>query len=227
MDDLSEEDETFEENENGSNEESEEEEVNYSHDSDESYSEEDDYDYLCAAMKRKHADEEQNAEANKGKRIHKSLRDDPRPIATPALRKKKEKELAENPSQKNTPKQLHPSIIAQPLINKEKEKEKELRDKERASTSNPNIETVETVEIDDSDPIILDSEENKNTNNTLTKLVNEKIKVDKPPGTSKQRTPRRLQMIANQEPYDVLKDLNSLKCNISILIFFTIKYDRI
>ena len=215
MDDFSE-DETFEEDADESNEESEEEDKNNSHDSDESYSEEDDYNYLCAAMKRKHNDEEQNAETNKGKRIHKSLRDDPRPIATPALRRKKEKELAEHPPQKNTPKQLHPSIIAQPLINKEKEKEKELRDKERASTSNPNIETVETVEIDESDPIILDSEENKNSNDTLTKLINEKTKVDKPPGTSKQRTPRRLQMIANQEPYDVLKDLNSLKCNINI-----------
>jgi len=137
-------------------------------------------------MKRKHIDGEQNVETNKGKKIHKSLRDDPRPIATPALRKKKEKELAANPSSKNVPKQLHPSIIAQPSINKEKEKEKEIQDKERASTSNSSIEAIEMVEIDDSDPIILDSEENKNTNtnNTLTKLVNEKRKVNKTSETS-------------------------------------------
>ena len=56
MDDFSEEDETFEEDADESNEESEEDENN-SPDSDESYLEEDEYDYLCAAMKRKHADE--------------------------------------------------------------------------------------------------------------------------------------------------------------------------
>jgi len=116
------------------------------------------------------------------------------------------------------PTQLHPSIIAQPLINKEKEKEKELRDKEHASTSNPNIEAVESVEIDDSDSIIPDRKEIQNTNDTLTKLENEKTQVDKPPEISKRRTSRRLQMIADQEPYDVIQDLNTLKCNININI---------
>jgi len=49
----------------------------------------------------------------------------------------------ENPKQKPTRSQIHPSILTQPLINKEKEKEKELRDKERGNTSKKQVYTIE------------------------------------------------------------------------------------
>ena len=42
--------------------------------------------HLCAAIKRKKDDK---LESSPGKKIHRSLKDNPRPIATPALRKKK------------------------------------------------------------------------------------------------------------------------------------------
>jgi len=120
----------------------------------------------------------------------------------------------ENPKQKPTRSQIHPSILTQPLINKEKEKEKELRDKERGNTSK---KQVYTIEIDESETnniidITSDNTPDNKTEQTLTKLVNDKI--NKSSTTKTARVPRILQMIANQKPYDVIENLNNIKCNI-------------
>ena len=170
--------------------------------------------YLCAAIKRKKDDK---LESSPGKKIHRSLKDNPRPIATPALRKKKENELMENPKQKSTRSQIHPSILTQPLINKEKEKEKELRDKERANTSKRQVKTIEIDKSETNNIIDITSNNtpDNTTEQTLTKLVNDKIK-NKSSITKTARVPRILQMIANQKPYDVIEDLNNIKCNITL-----------
>ena len=64
------------------------------------------------------------------------------------------------------------------LSNRRKEKEKgkgkEVSDTELASTS---TSPIEIVDIDETDHIIIDKDENSIQINTLNKLVNEKIKV--------------------------------------------------
>ena len=72
---------------------------------------------------------------NNEKRQRKSLKDNPTPIITPAIRKIKEKEIENRIIVKNK-NQLHPSIMAQPNINIEKAKEKQIRNKERANFGN-------------------------------------------------------------------------------------------
>jgi len=196
---------------------------------------------LIAAAKRKADEISQEEESkNQGKRRHKSLKDDPRPFATPALRKKKEKELAETPNIQINPNQIHPSIIAQPSINKEKAIEKELRDKERAESSNSS--SSKQVEINpDSDIELIDVEEdNLNASNstehepttqntshsnstkngkgnaTLAKLLDDKTNTNKPSEKKSTRIPKKVQMLTEGEEYDILKDLNQMKCNISV-----------
>ena len=145
-------------------------------------------DYLCAAIKRKLDKNTENFEVPKGKRAHRSLRDNPSPIVTPALRKEKENELIDKPKTQSTMTQIHPSIMAQPLIDKEKEKEKEIRNHERAKM----IENqVDTIEIDDPEVIVFDfkkgtidqtktdSSEKPITNQTITNLLKEKVAADK------------------------------------------------
>ena len=167
-------------------------------------------------MKRKLEKETDNSESNKEKRVRKSLKDNPRTIATPALRKKSENELREtqNSEPKSSPSQIHPSIIAQPLINKEKNKKKEIRDKERASTSEF---PVETIEIDEMESDINNQDESKEntTNQTLSKLVKEHAN-NKPTVSKSPRVQRIIQMIADQKPYNAIEDLNNIKCNITL-----------
>lgn len=176
--------------------------------------EEEIFNYLWAVVKRKLDKEDDKPEVNKGKKIHRSLKDDPKPIAIPALRKKRENELKDSPKQKSYQNQIHPSIMTQPLINKEKDKEKEIRDKERASTSEPPVEIIEVEEIE---PNIHTQNENKETtaNQTLKKLVkgstNNNSMVSKSP-----RVQKIIQMIADQKSYDVIEDLNNIKCNITL-----------
>ena len=200
---------------------------------------------MVAAFKRKRDNISKDHKGNQEKKIHKSLRDNPRPIVTPALRKKKENELKVNPTPKQTSSQIHPSIMSQPLINLEKQKEKEIRDKERASTSQSPMEItdidlsnrrkekekgkevsdtelaststspIEIVDIDETDHIISNNDENSIPNNTLNKLINDKLKVNKLPGNKIPRVPRKIQMIADHLPYNVIKDLNTTKCNIT------------
>ena len=182
-------------------------------------------DYLCAAIKRKLDRDTENSEVPKGKRTHRSLRDNPSPIVTPALRKKKENELIDKPKTQNTMTQIHPSIMAQPLIDKEKEKEKEIRNHERAKM----VENqVDMIEIDDPEVIVsdskkgtiaqtkVDSSEKPTTNQTITNLMKEKVAADKSAEKPLPRVPRIIKMIADQKPYDIIEDLNSIKCNITL-----------
>lgn len=50
-------------------------------------------------MKKKLDKEDDKSEINKGKKVHRSLKNYPKPITTPALKKKRENELRENPKQ--------------------------------------------------------------------------------------------------------------------------------
>jgi len=75
-------------------------------------------------------DNNSEKEENNSKKVHKSLKDNPSPFATPDLRKKKENEL-HNKSNKVYKNQILPSILTQPNINKEKQKENELRNMTR------------------------------------------------------------------------------------------------
>ena len=68
-------------------------------------------------LKKKRDNISKDHKGNQEKKIHKSLRDNPRPIVTPVLRKKKENELKDNLTPKQTSSQIHPSIMSQPLIN--------------------------------------------------------------------------------------------------------------
>ena len=181
--------------------------------------------YLCAALKRKLDKDADKVDGPTGKRAHRSLRDNPSPIVTPALRKKKENELLDKPKTQTKSTQIHPSILAQPLIDKEKEKEKEIRDQERAS---PQENQIDMIEIDDpevtvsssqketTDQAKADSPEKLTTNQTITNLLKEKVAVDKPAETSLPRVPRIIKMIADQKPYDIIEDLNTIKCNITL-----------
>jgi len=59
-------------------------------------------------------------EANQGKRIHNSIKDNLPSIVRPFFWKKKEKELEANSILKQVTHKIHPSIMAQSLIGKEK-----------------------------------------------------------------------------------------------------------
>jgi len=186
--------------------------------------------YLVAATKRKREQisKEHAIEKNQEKRPHRSLKDNPRPFATPAMRKKEERELEniEIPPPKS---QIHPSIMTQPLIHKEKEKEKELKEKEIRmigdEQSRSKIKGKEPLSeneaINDDDMIDSGISEDNNTQDTtksskelqtLNKLVQSQ-EIDEKPKTS--RISRNIQMINGNEEYDVIKNLNESKCDIS------------
>lgn len=188
-------------------------------------------------MTKRKANEISRGEEHKiqSKRRHKSLKGNPTPITTPALRKKKENELAENPSIQITPNQIHPSIIAQPSINKEKAIEKELRDKERAETSTSkqveinskseieiidvekdNLNSSKLIENEPTLQNISNSTKNHKNNSTLAKLLNEKTDTNKTPEKGSTKISKKVQMLNDGEEYDILKDLNQMKCNISV-----------
>ncbi len=142
-------------------------EINSTSDSDE--------EYVVAAAKRK-AEPLTSSEENHNKGKRKTLKDNPRPIITPAIRKKKEKEIAENVQGQSFPNQLHTSIIAQPSIDKEKAIEKELRDEERGNPStslktSSNEEQIEIEELMEKNQSKINEEKLDKTDNTLSKLV--------------------------------------------------------
>ena len=89
--------------------------------------------FIVSVNKRKKDVEESGNESSK--RIHRNLKDNPRPVLTPALRRKREQEISEDSIPKSPPNQIHPSIGAQPRITPEKTKEKRLRDQERMYVS--------------------------------------------------------------------------------------------
>ena len=170
-----------------------------------------------AAAKRKIEKVDDTIE-NYENREYKSLKNNPRPIATPALRKKRERELEINPP-KPAEKQLHTSFIAQPRNNKEKAKAKEARDKERGSISiEPKIKfNVKSTNKEETTPIInigddLEDLENLKEIETIEKLM-EEGNTEKKISTPKVK--RKIQMLEDQEEYDVLKDLNNIRCNIT------------
>jgi len=113
--------------------------------------------------------------------------------------------------------------MVQPNISHEKEKERKIRDKERAKA---NKETKEVTEVtnskdtnlndnDNDSPITsMNQDSNQDANRTLEKLINESDNNNKKSNTNT-RTPRKIQMQTNQEGYDVIKDLNNSKCNIT------------
>ena len=167
-------------------------------------------DYLVNVIKRKANHKDEETSDQREKRVHRSLRDNPKPIVTPGLRKQKENQLrgTSRPVKKPTS-QLHPSIMAQPRI--EKRIEKELRDKERASTSisvennknsNVNVINEET------------SQEGNSSKQILNKLIQEKSS-EKSTEIMPTRILRRTQMQADCDSYEVIKDLNSSICNIT------------
>ena len=96
----------------------EDNEIKESEESDFDDTNENEDEIIINAIKRKINDSNNEKEENNSKKVHKSLKDNPRPFATPALRKKKENELQYKPN-KPTKNQILPAILAQPNINKE------------------------------------------------------------------------------------------------------------
>jgi len=66
-------------------------------------------------------------EENNSKKEHKSLKDKPRPFATPALRKKKENELYTKLNKVYKNQNTSFNFLTQPNINKEKQKRKGIK----------------------------------------------------------------------------------------------------
>ena len=170
-------------------------------------------------------DNNSEKEENNSKKVHKSLKDNPRPFATPALRKKKENELHNKPNKvyKN---QILPSILTQPNINKEKQKEKELRNMTRVRESkeeNNNYSSKGKEKVESEDILVIDNEiedlemnkdNQQNKTNTLEKLISTKTKETNNENT--QLVKRNIKMMNNKEPYNIMDDLNNLKSSITI-----------
>jgi len=175
---------------------------------------EEDYNYFVAALKRKRdVSQNEDTEMNNSKRPNKSLKDNPREIITPALRKKKEKEIQENHTASLQPirTQIHPSILAQPSINKEKQKEKELRDKERGGGNDDMVVSEDSFNEPPS-PSVRNLPKTGNTLEKLSKTIGNRSE-------NRQervfRSPRKIQMQKDNQEYNILNDLNSTKCNIT------------
>ena len=201
-------------------------------------------DYLVGASKRKIYDVN-NDEGSAEKRIHKSLKENPKPIITPALRKQKEREIKENNINNKIVKQIKPSILAQPRIEKEKEIERQIRDNERASNSNTNYSNNHSNDNSNdninnnslvNDEVIINNvnndkrknknlmKENNDNNKSIVKENNKvidltKVLISKDKDTQKEnkssRVSRKIKMQSGEEEYDILKDLNSAHCNIT------------
>jgi len=164
-------------------------------------------------------------EENNSKKVHKSLKDNPRPFATPALRKKKENELHNKPNKvyKN---QILFSILSQPNINKEKQKGKELRNMTRVRESkeeNNNYSSKGKEKVESEDILVIDNEiediemnkdNQQNKTNTLEKLISTKTKETNNGNT--QLVKRNIKMMNNKESYNIMDDLNNFKSSITI-----------
>jgi len=195
--------------------------------------------YIVSVMKRKRKNDESEKNEKGDKRVHRSLKDNPRPIITPALRKRKEKEVQESEQPPPYKTQISPAIANQPDIRKEKKIEKEIRDQERLqATASENIEMpsdepeIIDIQVDDIDAPSSSSKPNKVINveededidmpsssskpsDPLVKLINDKVNKNKPPAKPPPKTPRKITMQSGEEVYDVIKDLNNTKCNIT------------
>ena len=175
----------------------------------------DEEEYIVSAINgKRNLEETTNTSSNK--KIHKSLRNDPRPILTPALRKKNEKEMDTQNVVQHVKNQIQPSILTQPRINKEKSKERKLRDKERATRTkevneipNDNIEVMES----NNDNNISINNNSKSSLNKLHTLLN--AHEDGSTEVKPIKIPRKIVMQTGHDGYDVLQDLNETKCNIT------------
>jgi len=170
-------------------------------------------------------DNNSGKEENNSNKVHKSLKDNPRPFATPTLRKKKENGLHNKPNKvyKN---QIHPSILTQPNINKEKQNGKELRNMTRVRESkeeNNNYSSKGKEKVESEDILVIDNEiediemnkdNQQNKTNTLEKLISTKTKETNNGNT--QLVKRNIKMMNNKEPYNIMDDLNNLKSSITI-----------
>jgi len=179
-------------------------------------------DYLVGASKRKIYDVN-NDEGSAEKRIHKSLKENPKPIITPALRKQKEREVKENNISNKIVKQIKPSILAQPRIEKEKEIERQIRDNERASNSITNNNKISNNNRNDNtnnnslmnDEVINNVNSDKETNKNLMKENNDNNKNS----IKKSNKVVELTKVLNSKDKDTQKEnkvlgyLGKLKCN--------------
>ena len=179
-------------------------------------------DYLVGASKRKIYDVN-NDEGSAEKRIHKSLKENPKPIITPTLRKQKEREIKENNISNKIVKQIKPSILAQPRIEKEKEIERQIRDNERASNSITNNNKISNNNRNDNtnnnslmnDEVINNVNSDKETNKNLMKENNDNNKNS----IKKSNKVVELTKVLNSKDKDTQKEnkvlgyLGKLKCN--------------
>ena len=179
-------------------------------------------DYLVGASKRKIYDIN-NDESSAEKKIHKSLKENPKPIITPVLRKQKEREIKENNISNKIVKQIKPSILAQPRIEKEKEIERQIRDNERASNSITNNNKISNNNRNDNtnnnslmnDEVINNVNSDKETNKNLMKENNDNNKNS----IKKSNKVVELTKVLNSKDKDTQKEnkvlgyLGKLKCN--------------
>lgn len=91
-------------------------------------------DYLVGATKCKFRNDNKD-ERNADKRIHKTLKDNPKFIIIPSLRKQREREMEESNISNKILRRIKPSILTQPRIEK-KEIERKICNNERANSSN-------------------------------------------------------------------------------------------
>jgi len=173
--------------------------------------EDDNEEFLVAATKRKLDTVIKESDLPKEKKIQKSLKDNPRLMNTPALRKKREQELEGKSINKQVRKQIHPSIMAQPSINKEKERERELRNKERDLFNTLNSKTKH--QSSSQEVMKVNSKESNQQNNDLFLKIMNNDKNITPNKTLKQ--PKKIKMQAGADGYNVIEDLNTTKCNIT------------
>eukprot|EP00833_Pecoramyces_ruminatium_P005983 jgi/Orpsp1_1/1180015/evm.model.c7180000071805.1 len=132
----------------------------------------------------------------------------------------KEREL-ENIQVKPVEKQIHPSILAQPNIQKEKVKEKEIRDRERAETSNiKGKEKVESTKEDD--PILIDDNVVDKSIPVIEKLTEENNSKSELKESKHIKNSRHIQMMSIGEEYNVINDLNNTKSNITFGQLFNV-----
>ncbi|KAG4084962.1 hypothetical protein H8356DRAFT_1062634 [Neocallimastix lanati (nom. inval.)] len=170
--------------------------------------------HLIAAMtrnsKRKSDQVDSITHESGRKRSHRSLKDNPITILTPALRKKQEEEMTSKTPQEKYKNQVSPSILTEPRIEKEKMKEKAIRDKERAETNQILDSDFTKENVTEGNK----SDQNLGNHISLTRLINDQLPKDNIPENKNIKISRKIQMQINKEPYDVI-DLNKTQCNIT------------
>ena len=171
-----------------------------------------------------------------------SLKDQPSPVSSNALLKKKEQELEDRRRMKldrnNSMKisNLDPSIISQPRIDKEKKIEEEETNMERKEQGIKQKEQEDNMDINDNNRIReLIMGKDKNDNKTTVSNQDEKVRnnqgqrkvyfeepvqnVDENNSNNKapnDKNLRHIPMFNNQEKYDIVRELSERKCDITL-----------